>query len=332
MTRLPLVTALAALTTISCAHHGRMSASRRSNLPPPQPVFERQIRNAVDAGDGDARLRALREKMAAQPDNLDARLALARAYKEAGLPEVAAEHYRLAAGRFPDSLEVQVALARALRELNLRQEAAEGLDRFLAGHAAKSVRALSWLGIIRDEMGQWTEGEKAHRAALAVEPDSDFLHNNLGYNLLIQKREDEAAREFEKALQLNPKSVAARNNLALALANKGDLALREWQKVNDPASAHNNLAAVLIEQGRYTDARGQLDIALGYNRRHSAALANLKLVSELDGRPAEVHLGPPAMTRWERWRSTIMSWFTGPLPGQERTAAPAASADNGRGL
>jgi Flp pilus assembly protein TadD len=181
-------------------------------------------------------------------------------------------------------------------------------------------------------MGQWTEGEKGHRAALALEPDSDYLHNNLGYNLLLQNRHEEAAREFERALQFNPKSVQARNNLALALANKGDLALREWQKVNDPASAHNNLAAVLIEQGRYTDARGQLDIALGYNRRHPAALANLKLVSELDGRPAEVHLGPPVLTRWERWRSTVMSWFTGPVPGQERTAAPAASANNGRGL
>lgn len=332
MTRLPVVTVLAALATLSCAHHGRVSASRNSKLPPPQPVFERQIRNAIDAGEGDPRLRALREKMAAQPDNLEVRLALARAYKEAGLPEVAAEHYRLAAGRFPDSVEVQVALAKTLRDLNLRQEAALTLDRFLAGHAAKSVQPVSWLGIIRDEMGQWTEGEKAHRGALALDPKSDFLHNNLGYNLLIQQRHDEAAREFEEALRLNPKSVPARNNLALALANKGDLALREWQKVNDPASAHNNLAAVLIEQGRYTDARGQLDIALGYNRRHPAALANLKLVSELDGRPAEVHLEPPVTTRWERWRSMIVSWFTGPLPGQERTAAPPASASNGRGL
>lgn len=102
--------------------------------------------------------------------------------------------------------------------------------------------------------------------------------------------------------------------------------------MNDPASAHNNLAAALIEQGRYLDARGQLDIALGYNRRHPAALNNLKLVSELDGRPAEVHLQPPVMTRWERWRSTLLNWLAGPAPGQERTAAPAASANNGRGL
>lgn len=309
-----------------------MPAAKTSNTPPPQPVFERHIRNAIDAGEGDAPLRALREKMAAEPDNLEVRMALARAYRERGLPEVAAEHYRLAAVRFPDSVDVQVELACALRAMNLRREAAQGLDRFLAGYSVKSARPVSWLGILRDELGQWSEGEKAHRAALALEPRSDSLHNNLGYNLLMQNRHEEAAREFQEALQLNPGSAMARNNLALALANKTDLALREWQKVNDPASAHNNLAALLIQQGRYTDARAELDIALGYNRRHPAALNNLKLVSELDGRPAEVHLQPAQTTRWARWRSTFLNWFAGPVPGRENTAAPAASASNGRGL
>lgn len=333
MKRLPLVVSvLVASAALSCARHGQVSAVRGSRTPPPQPVFERQIRNAVDAGEGDPRLRALREKMTAQPENLEVRLALARAYKERGLPEVAVEHYRLAAERFPDSVEVQVGLARTLRGMDLRLEAAQTLDRFLAGHPAKAAEPVSWLGILRDEIGQWTEGEKAHRAAVALEPRSDSLHNNLGYNLLAQNRNEEAVREFQEALRLNPGSAPARNNLALALATKGDFALREWRKVNDPASAHNNLAAALIEQGRYTDARAQLDIALGYNKRHPAALNNLKLVSELDGRPAEVHLQPPAMTRWERWRSTLLNWFAGPVPGQERTAAPAASANNGRGL
>jgi len=46
---------------------------------PPPTVWERQIRNATDAGDGDYQLRALREKVAADPNGIRVRLDLAAA-------------------------------------------------------------------------------------------------------------------------------------------------------------------------------------------------------------------------------------------------------------
>ena len=46
-------------------------------------------------------------------------------------------------------------------------------------------------------------------------------------------------------------------------------AVANWQSASDPATAHNNLAAVWIEKGNYPEARKELDLALGYNRAHS---------------------------------------------------------------
>jgi tetratricopeptide (TPR) repeat protein len=98
----------------------------------PQPVFERQIRNALDAGDGDYHLRELRDRMAAEPENMQVRLDLAEAYRQRGFPEVALEHCRLAAARFPDSAEIALALAKSLRRAGRQQEAGG-----VSGHKGK---------------------------------------------------------------------------------------------------------------------------------------------------------------------------------------------------
>lgn len=266
--------------------------------------MERQVQNARDAGEGDYLLRSLREKMAAQPDNLAVRLELIDHYTQSGYPELALEHCRLAATRFPESAAVRLSMAKLLRGMNMPRQAEQGLAAFLAAYPQKSPDCQSWLGILHDESGNWSAGEQAHRAALALDPNLDSLHNNLGYNLLMQGRSKEAAQEFGEALKLRPDSEVARNNLGMALAATPQEALLHWQSVSDPATAHSNMAALLIKQKRYADARQELDLALGYNKTHAAALNNLRLVSELDGKPAVIPLRP-ARTKWSKFRSTL---------------------------
>jgi len=280
------------LLTWSCSRHtANLPAGKRTVHPSAvATVMKRHAINAVDAGDGDLRVRALRQKMAAEPDNLAVRLELARHYERAGYPELAVEHCRLAAARFPGSVEVQLSLARLLRDQGLTAEAAAGLARYL--EPQKATRDLwtawSWLGILRDDLGALPAAELAHREALKLRPGQDSLHNNLGYNLLLQGRNGEAADEFRRALDIRPASQIARNNLGQALTSQPGQALLHWQSVSDPATAHSNLGAVLIERGQYRDARREIDIALGYRRDHPAALRNLQLVSELDGQPAAI--------------------------------------------
>ena len=286
-----------ALFFSSCARQARVAAV------PPAPVtaFDRQVTNAIDAGDGDFIVKSLREKVIANPDDLAPRLELAKAYRQRGYPELAVEHYRLAAARFPESAETSLLLAQSLRASGAAEEAAASLERFLQTHPQSSPKYASWAGIFRDELGQWTIGEAQHRAALSLAPQRDDLHNNLGYCLLMQGHKSRAAEEFRVALKLNPASRIARNNLGMAVAATPGEAVLNWQSVSDPASAHNNMAAMFIGEKKYPEARKELEVALGYNNAHSPALNNLKLVSALDGKPASVP-AKPGKKRWARIR------------------------------
>jgi len=273
-------------------------------------AMQRQVINAVDAGDGDLLVRSLRQRMAAEPENLAIRLELARHYETAGYPELAVEHYRLASAKFPNASEPHVRLAKSLRMSAAPAEAVAVLDEYLARHPEGPADLYSWLGILHDELGQWREAEQAHRAAQVLEPASSPLHNNLGNSYLMQDRHTEAAAQFRRALELEPRSEIARNNLGVALAANPREAVLHWQSVSGPAAAHSNMAAVLIEQGRYEEARQELTLALGYRRDHPAALENFRLLAELDGGPVTV---PPDATPsfwarlWAVLRSIVVS-------------------------
>ena len=324
---LPLLAAAAAFS-VSCVHQTQVA---QANAPAsvPMSTWDRQVRNAVDAGDGDRELRLLRERVAAEPDNIQVRLELARAYRERGYHEVALEISRLAVARFPQSGDAQLALVRELRDVNRRSEAIAGLEGFLKAHPDSGAAYYSWLGILRDESGLWPLGEPAHRKALEITPAVDYLHNNLGYNLLMQKKNEEAAREFSEALKLNPGSQMARNNLGIARAqsNATAEAVANWQSTSDPATAHNNMAVVWMEKGNYSEARRELDLALGYNKAHAAALRNLELLARLDGSPAMLKAKPldTRATRWQRFRVGVRRLFVGPLDDSRKEAPQSAS-------
>src|SRR5271155_5653029 len=87
-----------ALVSASCTHH-----LQTVSPPAVTTMMTRQAHNAVDLGDGDVEAQRLRKRLAADARDLDARISLARLYTRRGLPDLALEHYRLAAVQFPDS-------------------------------------------------------------------------------------------------------------------------------------------------------------------------------------------------------------------------------------
>lgn len=273
-------------------------------------TMQRQVTQAIDLGDGDVITRDLRQRLVADPWDLATRLALADRYWKAGALELAIDHYRLAAERFPDHPKVAMLLARALRDFNHPQDAIAALRKFSGPNAEAPPDLLSLLGILEDDAGEFAEAERAYRAALTQAPARADLHNNLGYNLLLQAKPKEAIEQFQAALKIEPHSQLANNNLGLALVaqwkddSQPTEALLHWQSVSDPASAHNNLATVLIEQGRYADARKELEIALGYQGNHAAALANLRLAGELDGGP-KTPVTPVHNSFWKRVKTVF---------------------------
>src|SRR5689334_7587802 len=115
---------IAAALCASCVHEKRVAVA-----PPAAPtVWERQVRNARDAGDGDYQMKSLRDRVAAEPENIPLRIELAKAYRERGYPEIAVEVCRLAVARFPESVEAQFALVRSLFEMKRPAEAVAALE------------------------------------------------------------------------------------------------------------------------------------------------------------------------------------------------------------
>lgn len=279
-----------------CAHH---TAARAV---PPVPAnaihstFRRQAINAADKGDGDYRIRELRARLEANSKDISVRLELADHYRKGGFPEVAIEHLRLASEASPDSAETRVALAKILRQEDRRGEAVNLLRAFSSTHGS-DVEVWAWLGLLEDETGDWKAGEAAHRRAVALAPKRADLLNNLGYCLLEQKRSAEAAETFRAALALDPDSKFARNNLGLALAANPTEAVATWQASSGPAGAHSNMAAAHMEQGRYSEARAELQKALSIDGSNGAALNNLRILQELDGPTPVPFVGRP-MRRW----------------------------------
>jgi Flp pilus assembly protein TadD len=109
-----------------------------------------------------------------------------------------------------------------------------------------------------------------------VNPDNHVAHNSLGYVLLNERREDqsaEAIKEFQAAIDANPRYVDAFCNLAVALLRQrrlddAETAARRACEL-DPldARACHNLGNVLYVQGRLADAaevlRQAADLAPG---------------------------------------------------------------------
>ncbi len=261
-------------------------------LPPPAPATQvtmrRQVLNAMDAGEGELELRQLRERIAAAPSDVDARLALAKQYRDRGFPDLELEHYRLAVARFPHSAASTIALVKALHAAHSDREAQDAAVAYCRAHPDGPAELFGFVAILEDNAENLESAEPWHAAAILREPRVDAWHNNLGYNLLLQGRHAEAAAEFRQALHLNSHSEIARNNLGVALAANPKEAVLQWQSISDPATAHSNMAAILIEQKRYAEARKEIQAALGFSPRHPAALVNLSLVAELDGKGAPV--------------------------------------------
>jgi len=295
------------LALAGCASHTKLATA-----PTAPDAMQRQVKNAVDAGDGDYQVKALRAKLDANPKDTTTRLELAAHYLKAGFPDIAIEHCRLACERDPESAEAHLALAKVLRRQDQTAEATSELAAFAQAHKdTDNVEVWAWLGLLQDETSVWKAGEASHRKAIALAPNRDDLHNNLGYCLLRLDRKPEAAIEFREALKLNPQSTFARNNLGIALAAEPKEAILNWQSAATPADAHSNMAAILIEAGKYAEARQEIDLALSYNQQHSAALKNLRLVSQLDGKPAEVKSAPRAQNRLARARAAWHRFWSG---------------------
>jgi protein O-mannosyl-transferase len=160
--------------------------------------------------------------------------------------------------------------------------AAYALTVLAARAAPKGPGAAALLAIVPLALGYmtWRQSENyagyetLFRRTLARNPESAFLHSNLGVILMQSGREGEAAAEFQEAVQLAPGLPEYRVNHGLALAQlSGRIseAMTEYREALrlDPhyAAAHLNLGLALTSQpGRLEEAIGEYRQAIAEYR------------------------------------------------------------------
>lgn len=276
----------------------------RKTIPPDEIVrqtFLQQTQGAFNPLTDNKNVALLETRLRLDPQDLAARLQLAGIYERYSLTEQALDHYKQALNYATQDSESGAAVHEQQAEA-----AAEGLARCAraAGQGSEAIPLLeafvkhwpsagAWneLGMLYDEAAERSAAEQAFRQAAAREPNSAGVHNNLGYNLLLQNKPDFAEAEFRRALELNPKSAMANNNLGVVLARRGETeaAFQQFRMASsDIATAHNNLAVVLLEMGYYERSRDELVKALTARYYFTPPMENFKLVQELLRQRAEL--------------------------------------------
>lgn len=181
-------------------------------------------------------------------------------------------------GAHPDDFWANLALGKAMEE-KAELEAGAGYDRraMVGGEVqagvgydrrAQRIRpgvVAAYLNIAHARIFQnWLDGpdgaiENARRA-LQIDPRSAVAHNNLGWAWKNKGLHDVAIDEYREALRIDPELGPAHRNLGEVLASRGSLAEaidhdRQALRIEpECAGAHYLLGLALLSRGRFDEA------------------------------------------------------------------------------
>lgn len=121
-------------------------------------------------------------------------------------------------------------------------------------------------GIELADRGWLDEAASEFQKAIRLDPDSAHAHDNLATIFAERGQLEEALTEFMEAVRLEPDSPTTRHYLASFLAAHGqDLAMAQYRKAIELEyefpDAHLNLALSLADRGQLEEAVVELEIA-----------------------------------------------------------------------
>jgi hypothetical protein len=120
------------------------------------------------------------------------------------------------------------------------------------------------MAISYDLLADFPRAIENYEKALSVNPDVDYVYNNLGYSYLLQEDPDAAIEAFQRAIALDAENKRYHNNLAMAYGEKGqfDLAFEEFKQAEGEPKAYRNLALLLYRKGHFGETATNLGKAL----------------------------------------------------------------------
>jgi len=117
----------------------------------------------------------------------------------------------------------------------------------------------------RHQIQCWQNGETLFRHAVALAPNDETVHNNLGVALCYDGHADEGVREFRTALQINPNYLASHLSLAEVELESGNTNAAEAEFLSaaqiNPAhlQTHRALGDLYTRESRIPEAIAQFE-------------------------------------------------------------------------
>ncbi|MEE8399251.1 MAG: tetratricopeptide repeat protein, partial [Desulfobacterales bacterium] len=208
-------------------------------------------------------------------------------------PQEAEKHWRLAIRQCPQSAVELSRLAKALVSQGKHAEAETYYRRALI-YDPRSTTRLSNLGIALLRQGRRDQGIRYLEEAIEIDPLNAMAHSNLGVGLAQTDDpafHQQALLHLEKAIDINPDLIRARENLATYCTKEAMRQVADGEKgharellekavglMPDAVSALHNLAVLLNEEGAQEGAIEHLSRILQIdpeNRKAREGLASI---------------------------------------------------------
>lgn len=207
---------------------------------------------------------ALERAVAADPKHWKAHNNMALASIDLGELEIAEAHYRESLAIEPQPA-IYSDLGFVLERQGLAEEAEEYYQKALALEP-ESASANYNLAASLASQGDFKTAEKHFLIALAADPNAR-AHTGLGYVLAQTERVDEAIKHLSLAIELEPESPGAYDQLGMIFIEQGRLeeAAATYRLLGNhrpSAAVHQNLAKILSRLGKTEEARLEMARAL----------------------------------------------------------------------
>ncbi len=236
--------------------------------------------------------------------------------------------YRTTVALNPDAWLIHLRLGELLRQKGQFDAAIEQVR--MAFQIYPNVKISCELGDMLLEDRKPDEAAICFHKALQIQPDYPLAYDGLGRAYAARGRMDEAIQNFETALQIQPEMPSTYFDLGNAYIRKGklDLAIQNWQKAVDIqptfAMAQNNLANALMAKGQVAQAVEHWKAALAIQPNIVGAQVNLAWVMATCPQPL-LRDGPDALALAEE-----AAQLTGGRDPMALRTLAAAFAENGQ--
>lgn len=191
-------------------------------------------------------------------------------------------------------VDVYFTLGRNAEGQNNIQEAVRMYESVLAKQP-KSGEAHWRLAICLDKSGNFDKSDSHYAQAIESAPGNPYIFADYGYSLALKGRYREAEQQLRQAIALKPDLQRAHNNLGIVLAQGSKLeeSLQHFRLGgSNVVDAHWNLGQTLIAQSRWDEARGEFQHILALNPDDRNAKTEISGLDRLVAKMERINQSP----------------------------------------